>query len=108
MKFIVNGIEKEVTLRVWSNKENAICNGGADVFEEIAADSIAADPDFAWSDEDECYTCSAETYDNLVTWWTEEVAKYNVREDSWFTDFMDEDEFLAEMAKDLEYFFQYN
>lgn len=108
MKFIVNGVEKHVTLRVWSNKENRIRNGGADIFGDLAGDSIRTDPRFAWSEEDGAYICSAETYDNLTTWWTEETAKYNVREDSWFTESLDEEELEQELEKDLEFFFEYD
>lgn len=107
MKFIVNGIEKTVILKVWDNKRNQLANGGADIFADIET-GVQTDPRFTWSKEDSAYICSAETYDELVTWWTEECSKYNLREKSWITENLDEDEELEEFAKDLEYLFDYD
>ena len=62
----------------------------------------------AGSETDSAWICSAETYDELVEFWREETAKYNVREKSWFTEDLDEDEELEEFSKDLEYLFDYD
>ena len=107
MKFIVNGIEKTVSLKVWDNKRDQLANGGADIFSDIET-GVQTDPRYTWSEEDFAYICSAETYDELVEFWREETAKYNVREKSWFTENLDEDEDLEEFSKDLEYLFDYD
>ena len=107
MKFIVNGAEKTVSLKVWDNKENRLACGGADIFADIET-GVQTDPRFTWSEEASAYICSAETYDELIEFWKEETSRYNVRERSWFTENLDEDEEAEEFAKDLEYLFDYD
>ena len=107
MKFKVNGIIKEITLKVWDNKHDCLAYGGVDIFGDIET-GVQTDSRFVWDDEAEAWVCSEEMYDRVVDFWREETAKYNVRERSWFTEGFSEDEMADEFAKDLEFLFDYD
>ena len=83
MKFIVSGVVKQITLKVWDNHAETLCYQGEDIFESVALEMVRIDPRFDWSDEDQAWICSDEAYERLVEFWREEAAKYNLREPSW-------------------------
>ena len=107
MKFIVNGVEKNVSLKVWDNKSNQLAYGGEDIFSGVET-GVHTDPRFTWDEDGEGWACTEESYDELIEFWKEETAKYNLREPNWFTEGLDADELQDEIWLDLEYLFDYD
>ena len=108
MTFLVDGIEKHISLKKWSNETQAFCYHGEDIFAGVAGDDIIQDPAFEWVREEGAWVCSKAAYDRLVEFWREETSKYNVWEPNYFTDGLDEEELMEELNMNLEYIFDYD
>lgn len=98
MKFLVDGKQKQISLRRFSHQSNKL---SPDLFDDLETDFPAA---HARAEGSSAIVCTAAEYTELVEWWTQETDAYNARKsNNWFVEQLSAEERAAEYAAKYEF-----